>query len=187
MHFIRCENCMCVAGWCFVVVVGFCCLFLTFYYPATFTATCSLQRIYLHFWRVDAVVQGMWHDEDNPSHNCAVRNNILIPDLLLASLFCFAGCADCADWDEYFTHEAVLWIHPSTSDVPFQVSKRLSQAPQVSASRTDVVVPAYQSSPRRLTSELYTLCTWLDVHITKDRIMCIQTFGKLQDRFLTRV
>ena len=176
-----------MAGCCFVVVVGFCCLFLTFYYPATFTATCSLQRIYLHFWRVDAVVQGMWHDEDNPSHNCAVRNNILIPDLLLASLFCFAGCADCADWDEYFTHEAVLWIHPSTSDVPFQVSKRLSQAPQVSASRTDVVVPAYQSSPRRLTSELYTLCTWLDVHITKDRIMCIQTFGKLQDRFLTRV
>ena len=32
-----------------------------FHYPATWAATCSLQRICLHFWSVDAVLHGAYH------------------------------------------------------------------------------------------------------------------------------
>ena len=41
--------------------------FVTHYYPAAWTATHQLQRIYLHFWRVDAVnAKELVMAEDSP-------------------------------------------------------------------------------------------------------------------------
>ena len=55
--------------------------FVTLYYPATWAATHHLQRIYLHFWRVNAVNAGSlsWLNIVPIICNCAAHNNMRQP------------------------------------------------------------------------------------------------------------
>ena len=50
-----------------------------FYYnPTTWAATPHLRRIYPHFWRVDAVMQGACHGWRSSAHNYTVNNNMVM-------------------------------------------------------------------------------------------------------------
>ena len=69
-------------------VIGTCVIGFNFflYYPAIWAATHQFQKIYLHFWRVEGVIQGAYHGWRQSPHNCGVHDTFLCSLVALASV-----------------------------------------------------------------------------------------------------
>ena len=58
--------------------MGGLCVWLFLLLPCQWAATCCLEGIHPHFWRVDAVMLGAYHAWRQSPHNYAVHSNILM-------------------------------------------------------------------------------------------------------------
>ena len=60
--------------------------------PASWAAMCHLQRIHLHFWRVDAVMQGAYHCWQYPhvTKLCSTQQHFIIALVFLLVLCCYS-------------------------------------------------------------------------------------------------